>query len=202
MRLAPGWRPWVLIPLALSLGFLTLAVQQAWALAAALVLLGLAGFNAFFFRDPDRAPGSGIVSACDGRVHTLGEASLATFLNVHNVHVIRAPYAGTVQAVERFSGGHRPAFLAGAKRNAGVAITLDTRWGELTVDLIAGLIARRAVSWVVPGQEIEKGQRIGLIKFGSRVDVELPQAATVEVAPGQPVRAGETTIAMLEAEAP
>lgn len=200
MRLAPGSAPWVLVPIVLSgLAFLTARwTDLALPVGTAFLLLALG--IALFFRDPDREIGDGIVSAADGRVHSIEDESLAVFLNVHNVHVIRAPYAGEVQEVERFSGGHLPAFLGTAKRNAGVAVTLSTSWGDLGVHLIAGLVARRAVAWVQPGQRVEKGERIGIIKFGSRVDVDLPPAAVVRVEPGQRVLAGETTIA--EAEDP
>ncbi len=125
-----------------------------------------------------------------------------TFLNVHNVHVIRAPYAGTVRRIERLPGGHRPAFLEGAKRNAGLAVTLETQWGTLEVHLIAGLVARRAVAYVEAEQTVTKGQRIGIIRFGSRVDVELPQDAQPAVAPGAKVRAAASTVAQPPPSAP
>ncbi len=195
MRLAPGAAPWAFTPIVLS-GIAFLATRWTrWGLVVGTGLLVLALGLALFFRDPDREIGDGIVSAADGRVHVIEEGNLGVFLNVHNVHVIRAPYAGTVQAVERFSGGHLPAFLGTAKRNAGVTVTLGTAWGELDVHLIAGLVARRAVAWVEPGQTVAKGERIGIIKFGSRVDVDLPPEATVRVDPGQRVLAGTTTIA-------
>lgn len=195
MRLAPGSAPWILTPILLSgLAFLA-APRTDLALPVGMALLVVALGIALFFRDPDRAIGQGIVSAADGRVRLVEDDSLAVFLNVHNVHVVRAPYAGKVSEVERFSGGHLPAFLGTAKKNAGVAVTLDTRWGALEVHLIAGLVARRAVAWVTPGDTVEKGQRIGIIKFGSRVDVDLPSVADVRVAPGARVMAGTTTIA-------
>lgn len=195
MRLAPGSAPWVLAPILLSgLAFLA-APWTGLALPVGTALLVVALAVALFFRDPDRQIGQGIVSAADGRVRLVEEDRLAVFLNVHNVHVIRAPYAGTVTDVDRFSGGHLPAFLGTAKKNAGVAVRLDTQWGELEVHLIAGLVARRAVAWVTQGDTVEKGQRIGIIKFGSRVDVDLPPAAVVRVEPGARVMAGTTTIA-------
>lgn len=195
MRLAPGAAPWILAPILLSgVAFLGARwTDLALPIGTALLVLALA--IAFFFRDPDREIGPGIVSAADGRVRQVDQDGLAVFLNVHNVHVIRAPYAGTVTQVERFSGGHLPAFLGTAKRNAGVTVTLETRWGELDVHLIAGLVARRAVAWVQPGQSVDKGQRIGIIKFGSRVDVDLPAVAVPRVRPGDRILAGTSTIA-------
>lgn len=198
MRLAPGSAPWILAPILLS-GIVFLAARWTeLALPAGTALLVVALGVALFFRDPDREIGDGIVSAADGRVRLVEDDRLVVFLNVHNVHVIRAPYAGTVTEVQRFSGGHLPAFLGTAKKNAGVAVTLETDWGELEVRLIAGLVARRAVAWVTPGQRVDKGQRIGIIKFGSRVDVDLPPRAVVRVSPGARVMAGTTTVAETE----
>lgn len=167
----------------------------------AVAFLVLAVLVALFFRDPEREIAPGIVCAADGRIHRVQEASVATFLNVHNVHVIRAPYAGRVTRVQRFSGGHLPAFLGGAKRNAGVSITFETAWGACEVKLIAGLIARRAVAWVEDGIDVDKGQRIGIILFGSRVDVELPAGAEVLARPGQRVQAGATRLAQTPEDA-
>ena len=195
MRLAPGWMPFTLPwPILGLLAFAYGAPDPLWmgvGLGAFLLAVGVG----LFFRDPDREIGEGIVCPADGRIHIVEADRIATFLNVHNVHVIRAPYPGTVTHVERFKGPHLPAFLSGAKRNAGVAITLQTSWGEQRVELIAGLVARRAVAWVEPGEEVEKGQRIGLIKFGSRVDATLPDGAKPEVRKGQRVWAGASMLA-------
>lgn len=187
--LARGSAPWVLLPLALAV--VLFFVDRALVVPPLVV----AALMAAFFRDPDRTPGEGIVAAADGKLTALTAEHAVTFLNVHNVHVIRAPYAGTVTRVERFSGGHLPAFSGQAKKNAGVAIELDTAWGPLEVRLIAGLVARRALSYVGEGQEIAKGERIGIIQFGSRVDVALPRGATPVAAVGERTRAGETTLA-------
>lgn len=191
MRLAPGSIPWVLVPLVATLVAVLSPIHVTWAMLPG----GLTVLVALFFRDPERTPGDGIVAAADGRVRSAQGGQVVTFLNVHNVHVIRAPYAGTVRRIERLPGGHRPAFLEGAKRNAGLAVTLETDWGALEVHLIAGLVARRAVAYVEAEQIVSKGQRIGIIRFGSRVDVELPAGAQATVTPGTRVRAAESTVA-------
>jgi phosphatidylserine decarboxylase len=162
-----------------------------FSLALLVVAVGLAAF----MRDPDRSPGEGIVAAADGRVTAAGGRDVVTFLNVHNVHVVRAPYGGTVTRVERIDGPKRPAFSPGAGHNAGVRIALDTAWGELEMKLLTGIVARRAIAWVRPGERVEKGARVGMIRLGSRVDVQLPDGGRVLVRAGTRVRAGETTIA-------
>lgn len=195
MRLARGWPWFVLPPLILGLVALVLSAVQRWALAAGVVLVVLAGLVAWFFRDPDRVVGSGIVAAADGRIQDASPTGIVTFLNVHDVHVVRAPYEGRVTAVRRFTGPRKPAFLDGAKHNAGVAIELETRWGVHELRLVAGLVARRAVAWVDTGDTVDKGERVGMIRFGSRVDVELPPESIPRVEPGEKAHAGETTIA-------
>lgn len=188
MRLAPGWVPWVLAPLAGALLALPFSLPLAVGLAA------LAVPAAAFFRDPERRPGEGIVAAADGRLRAL-DPKAVTFLNLHDVHVVRAPFAGRVRSVERVPGPRLPAFLEGAEKNGGVSITVDTTWGACEVHLIAGFLARRAVAFVEEGDAVDKGERVGLIRFGSRVDVELPEGARAAVEPGRRVRAAETTIA-------
>lgn len=189
MRLAPGSLPWVLVPLLAGLGILPFFP------AYSLVPFTLAAGTALFFRDPERGTAPGVVAAADGRVRHVRDPNIVTFLNLHNVHVVRAPYAGEVTRIERFTGGHRPAFLRGAKRNAGVALTVETAWGPCEVRLVAGLVARRAVPYVQEGEHVQKGQRIGIIRFGSRVDVELPEGCEPHVRPGDRVRAAETSLA-------
>lgn len=195
MRLAKGWA-WFVAPLILLsvVFFIASLVHGSFVLVGAASLV-LAGFVAWFFRDPDRETGPGIVAAADGRIKHVTEDGIVTFLNVHDVHVVRAPYEGRILRVERFDGPHRPAFLANAEKNAGVRVVLDTKWGEQTVRLVAGLVARRAVAWVDEGQTVAKGERIGMIRFSSRVDITLPPRADALVHAGDRVKAGTTTVA-------
>lgn len=195
MRLAPGWARFALAPLATGLILLALTPQLAWLGAVGLALVLLAGLIVLFFRDPDREIGEGIVAAADGRIRRVEPDGIVTFLNVHDVHVVRAPYAGQITDVHRSEGTRRPAFLDGADRNAGVTLELDTRWGSQTVRLLAGLVARQALAWVEPGDAVEKGDRIGMIRFGSRVDVTLPEGSEPAIEPGAKVQAGVTQIA-------
>lgn len=183
---AAWWRPWAAIPFALLLVFF------AW-----------------FFRDPERTvPGGAdtFVSPADGKVMSVqtvfenrflqSEATLVTiFLNVTDVHVNRVPAAGTVRYLEYVPGKYVVAFAEkAAEINERNYIGLQTDVGRVLICQIAGFVARRIVCWRGPGDRMEKGQRFGLIKFGSCVQVWLPPGVTATVQPGQRVQAGATII--------
>ena len=177
-----------------------------WNVAAiALVLLALFVFS--FFRDPERvipAEAGAVVSPGDGRVVVVAEEEYAgrpgkrisIFLAVWNVHVNRAPAEGTITEME-----YRPGkFLAAMRERASVeneqnVFTLSTDAGEMVFKQIAGLIARRVVSWKKPGDRVLRGERIGLVRFGSRVDVWLPRDAEILVKLGQNVKGGSSVLA-------
>ena len=169
------------------LGFLILAVS---------IVLGL------FFRDPDRRIGSGVVSPADGRVMKAeaekgGRYHVSIFMNVHNVHVNRMPWPGRILHVEHHPGGFVPAFNKDSDLNERVVVSFRTENGDWEVTQIAGAVARRIVPYIVPGQDLRKGERFGLIRFGSRVDLSfrMPKGMVLAVSPGQKVRAGVTDIA-------
>ena len=165
----------------------------------ALACFPLLGFVLWFFRDPERSTPRGpglVVSPADGRVIQAGPDSISVFMNVCNVHVCRAPCGGIVEAVDHRRGRFLAAFKdLASEENERVSIVIRSGAERLRVTLVAGLIARRIVCKVRPGQRIEGGQRVGLIQFGSRVDVALPGGAEVAVSLGQGVVAGETVIA-------
>jgi len=164
---------------------------------AGAVLFVLAGSVLVFFRDPERTPPpEGVLAPADGRVTAVrkeGDAvRVVTFLGPTNVHVVRAPEAGHVEELVHTPGAHRPAFTKASERNE--RVTLDAAGYGLT--LIAGWFARRITTYVEAGDDIERGQRVGHIAFGSRVDVVLPDRdpGDLAVAEGDRVRAGETVI--------
>jgi phosphatidylserine decarboxylase len=177
-----------------------------WYVAAS-VLVFLAAFVFSFFRDPERVipagPGA-VVSPADGRVvvvtdeENAGRAGqrVSIFLAIWNVHVNRSPAAGTITALE-----YRPGkFLAAMRERASVenernVFTVSTDAGEMVCKQIAGLIARRVVSWKRAGEQVARGERIGLIRFGSRVDVWLPRGAEILVKVGENVKGGSSLIA-------
>src|SRR5713226_10385825 len=177
-----------------------------WYVAAS-VLVFLAAFVFSFFRDPERiipaGPGA-VVSPADGRVvvvtdeENAGRAGqrVSIFLAIWNVHVNRSPAAGTITALE-----YRPGkFLAAMRERASVeneqnVFTLSTDAGEMVFKQIAGLIARRVVSWKKPGENVARGERIGLVRFGSRVDVWVPKEAEILVNVGENVKGGSSVLA-------
>ena len=174
------------------------------------LLLGSVGLGLLFFRDPDRPlePEPGVAyAAADGLVTAVDEVGepwlpggragrVSVFLNLHDVHVNRSPFAGRVEKMERSKGGFAPALLSGAEDNYSNRTLFRGERGPLIVVQKAGMIARRITSWVEEGDSVEAGTRIGLIHFGSRTDVLFPPGA-VEflVTPGDRLRAGLTPIA-------
>lgn len=159
----------------------------------------LAGLGALWFhRDPPRSPPpTGVVAPADGRVSVRREEGdrvrVGVFMNVTDVHVNRAPAPGTVRRVEHSPGRHLPAFTKESERNE--RVTVDC--GEYELTLIAGAVARRIHPYVEEGDELERGDRVGHISFGSRADVLLPPTYDLEdlrVERGQRVRAGETVL--------
>jgi len=194
------------IPLALS----ALCGIAGWT-GFAVLWLGLALFVGAFFRNPERAiPGdeSTLVSPADGRVIDVGEIETADgrkvtrigiFLSVFNVHVNRAPMSGRVVDVRRSGDAYLAAFNPDAEqRNVRVDLELETAdSGRIVVSQITGLIARRIVCHPKVGDWVRRGERYGLIRFGSRTDVLLPAGAEPTVRKGDRVRGGESVIARL-----
>ncbi|MDP9455646.1 MAG: phosphatidylserine decarboxylase [Actinomycetota bacterium] len=172
-------------------------------------LLGSLGVLAFF-RDPERrlVPEPGVAyAAADGFVKSVDEVeegalpggrglSVSTFLSLHNVHVNRSPIKGTVSVFEEIEGGYAPALFESSEGNRRNRLVIEGGDGTKAVVVSkAGSIARRISSWVGVGDEVEAGDRIGLIHFGSRTDVILPSGSEPLVSPGDRVLAGLTPIA-------
>jgi phosphatidylserine decarboxylase len=177
------------------------------------IVLLLAAFIVYFFRDPEREIPQGerlILSPADGKVVTIkpfpdwkgpfGEPLMrvSIFLSVFDVHVNRAPLAALVQEVTHTPGRFLAAWGEEASQeNEQTLIHFATPDGDVWVKLIAGLIARRIVCRVKPGQKVSAGERIGLIRFGSRVDCILPAAAVMRVRRGQMVKGGSTVLGVI-----
>ena len=198
MKFAPGaWR--FASPLfALAVPLLALA---PW---GSLLAVGLGIATLLFFRDPDRLPPeSGVLAPADGKVSVVREEGdclrVGVFMNVTNVHVNRAPLSGTVESVDHRPGANKPAFSKDSDRNEQVRIDC----GAFEVIQIAGWFARRIHPYVEEGQQIERGERIGHIAFGSRADVIFPASvdeADLAVSVGDRVRAGETVFAQFSGD--
>lgn len=186
------------IPFVAVLGLAALLLV-AFSVAAALICLALLLCCLGFFRDPDRrSPDDpeALLSPADGRVLQAGPATVSIFLSLFDVHVCRSPLAGVVETVEHTAGRFLAAYRdEAAEHNERVEILVCDGRRRISFTLVAGLVARRIVCRVGPGDRVAAGQRIGLIRFGSRVDLDLPPGATVAVERGQRVVAGETVLA-------
>lgn len=182
-------------------------LTRSVALTALAVLVAI--FFLWFFRDPERtvptgpgeivSPGDGVVTEVDWLETASGSRlRMSIFLNVFDVHVNRAPVAGTVKVVEHREGS----FLNAMKpesvvMNEQTLVVIDAGGYEVSYKQIAGLLARRIVCAVKIGDRLERGQRVGMIKFGSRVDVLMPAEAVPKVKAGSRVRGGSTIVAVL-----
>lgn len=195
-------------------GALLLALVLAWWLGRvwALPFVVLAAFFVFFFRDPDRQvpsdPGL-VVSPADGRVMIVGDAKgpgappgqwrqVSIFLSPMDVHVNRAPIDGIVRRVEYHAGKFLPAYRedAGA-HNEWTEVWFDHQGTIIICRQIVGILARRIVTRLTVGQPVARGERFGIMKFGSRIDLFLPPNSTIDVEVGDRVVGGESRVATL-----
>jgi phosphatidylserine decarboxylase len=196
------------------LGALIAASGMWWWLGRiwAIPFLVLAGFFVFFFRDPERqipTEPNLVVSPADGRVMHLGDPGpgappgewqrITIFLSPMDVHVNRIPIQGRVTRVEY----HRGKFLPAYREEAGTLNEWTEAWIDhagtpVVVRQIVGILARRIVCRVKPGDQVSRGQRFGIMKFGSRIDLFLPLSARVRAKVGDHVVGGETPVATLE----
>lgn len=178
------------------------------------MLFALAAFFLFFFRDPERhAPAAlddnAVLAPADGRVLVAGEPipdgappgawkQISIFLSPMDVHVNRVPASGRVTRVTLTPGQFLPAYRHDAGgRNERSEIWIDHHGQSIVTRQVVGMLARRVVCRLTGGDDVQAGQRLGIMKFGSRMDVFVPQDATVTVQVGAVVRGGETLIAVL-----
>jgi phosphatidylserine decarboxylase len=178
-------------------------------LAATFGLLG--GFFAYFFRDPDRlvpADPALVVAPADGRVMIAGPTDgrwappgdweqITIFLSPMDVHINRAPVGGRILRIDYRPGKFLPAYDEGSNDNELNEIWIDHDGQTIVVRQVVGILARRIVCRVSEGQTLARGERIGLMKFGSRMDVFLPTRTELRVGVGERVVAGETVLAVL-----
>jgi phosphatidylserine decarboxylase len=186
---------------------LGLAAFLAHWMIAGILLLCLAAFVFYFFRDPERvipADSGAVVSPADGRVLVVTDEDnagvpgkrISIFLAIWNVHVNRSPAAGTIVKMDYRPGKFFAAMRARASlENEQNVISLSTASGEMVFKQIAGLIARRVVCWKKVGDVVQRGERIGLVRFGSRVDMWVPRDADILVAVGDNVQGGSSVLA-------
>ena len=199
-----GW-PFILPPAVAA----AVAAATGWPVAASVLAAAALAFLGFF-RDPERIapelPGA-VLAPADGRVMVVTEVvdpwvgpgtRLSIFLSPLDVHVNRAPTGGLVKNVEytrgRFLAAYRP---EASEQNERCAVSLDGERARLTVTQISGVLARRIVCRVRPGDTLRAGERYGLIRFGSRTDLVVPSGTEVRVRVGDRVRGGETVMGVL-----
>ena len=190
---------------------LVFAVFQVWWLS--LVFLLLTGYVIYFFRDPERKGpkiDGAILAPADGRVTAIEEVDhsgfengrakkISIFLSIFNVHINRSPVEGTVGSVDYHPGKFINAMAdKSSDENEHNDIEIINGRCRVYVKQIAGMIARRIVCVCRTGEEVTKGQRIGLIRFGSRVDTFLPTHAEVKIKPGMTVKGGESILAVMK----
>ena len=203
IKLAPEGKPFIL-------GFFGLTILVVlFAPWGALLPFALTLFMAYFFRDPERNTPEGknvLVSPADGKVILIHKAyedkflkgdaiEVSIFMSPLDVHVNRAPCEGTVEEVVHTSGRFLSAFKHEASlQNDNIAMLLNSRYGRILIRQVAGFLARRAVCRVKKGDSLSKGERYGIIKFSSRLDIYLPKEVQMRVKLGDRVKAGETVI--------
>jgi phosphatidylserine decarboxylase len=197
-----GW-PFILPLVGLAAMGLVLMPVAGW------FLLALAGFVAYFFRDPERTVPTGpglLLAPADGKIVTVNPLQnnpvqpsgtlVSIFLSVFDVHINRVPMSGTVVEVRYQPGKFLPAFQADASDlNEQNIVTLQAGEIRVIIRQIAGILARRIVCRVKVGDKLTRGDRFGLIRFGSRVDILIPPEFAVSARPGQHVRGGESILA-------
>lgn len=203
------------IPFVLAAAAAAVALQFLWPKSVPLAVLGilLTAYMAWFFRDPERVPPAdpgAVISPADGRIVFSGDCPpgiwspepgkmVSVFMWIFDVHVNRAPVAGKVISI-RYNPGK---FLAANVEKASLeneqnGVVLETAEGRrVSYVQIAGLVARRIVCSLSEGDTVRRGQRVGMIRFGSRVDVLLPASAVLRVRKGDRVRAGESILGVL-----
>ncbi len=153
-------------------------------------------FTMCFFRDPERSINEGIVSPADGKIVYLNPErnEVAIFMNIWDVHVNRSPWGGEVKEMNHKRGGHLPAFSREADKNERHILKIDTEYGTIKLWQIAGCFARRIVPYVDEEEDLKKGEKIGMIRFGSKVKLRFSRDVDFVVEEGERVKAGETRL--------
>lgn len=201
------------IPFITVAGIITLVSFSLGFPTSASITLLATFFIIWFFRNPERktpADRGAVVAPADGKVIKIEEAhredlapgtflKISIFMNVFNVHVNRIPYSGTVKLIRYSKGRFISANLdkASALNEQNAIVIATDKGSEIITVQIAGLIARRIVCWIKEGMSVEKGERFGLIRFGSRLDVYLPPTTIIKVKIGDKVSAGKTILGEL-----
>lgn len=208
MKLAPEGYPFIVGSLTITV--ITSVLAKIW---IALIPLLLTIFMFYFFRDPEREipEGEGLfVSPADGKIILIKDVfekehlkadvkEISIFMSPFNVHVNRAPCNGKIKNIQHNKGKFMAAYKDQASfKNENIEMTLETKYGDILVRQVAGYVARRAVCRAKAGDSLKRGERYGIIKFSSRLDVYLPKDTEIKVKLGDRVKAGETVLGVRE----
>src|SRR4030066_1136554 len=209
IRIAPDGYPLIIIFALITI--LVYVFGKPW---IAVLSLAFTLFMVLFFRDPDRTipEDNGVfVSPAEGKVILIKDVDekdylkaeskeISIFMSIFNVHVNRAPFEGNVSLIKHSPGKFLVAHKDAASiENENTVMVLEGKDGKILIRQVAGLIARRIVCKVKAGDVLKRGERYGMIKFGSRLDVYLPKDAEIKVKLGDKVKAGETVLGLKEA---
>jgi phosphatidylserine decarboxylase len=211
MKIARGSASWIILPSSIGiflflLFYLTENIFSGVLLFTSLISFLLAGTLLLFFRDPQRIIAKGVVSPADGMIRAVETIDdndvgvckhISIFMNLYDVHVNRMPISGKIVDLTYISGSHLPAFKKDAAENERLIILSKTKIGMVKIIQIAGTIARRIVPYISTGDIVKKGDKIGIIRLGSRVDIYLPidKKYHLKIQKGNRVKAGESSIA-------
>jgi len=211
MKIAKGGLYWIIPSFLVTLFFIVLTIYinepiKYIILFIFMLSLLISFVLLIFFRDPQRKIGKGIVAVADGVVREITKeedkdvdkcTKISTFMNIYNVHVNRMPIDGVIKDITHHDGAHIPAFKKESEKNEKVILLLKTNIGNIKIIQIAGTLARRIVPYVKKGDIVKKGEKIGLIRLGSRVDIYLPtkKIKSITVKVKDRIQAGEDTIA-------
>lgn len=201
--LAKGSYSWILTATIITITFSLVAHFSGLVIFTFLTYFGFAiiFFLLWFYRDPKRVADwcdDSIFSPADGKIIDIRGNKVCIFMNALNVHVNRVPISGKIKKVEYRKGGYIPAYNKDSDRNERSKITLDTKHGEVEVTQIAGALVRRIVLYFKEGDILSQGERFGMIRFGSRVDVTVPDSFQLLCKKGDKVKAGKSLIAQKE----
>ncbi len=213
MKIANGTKWWILTPLICALVLFVLSMilsgfLQRIVFVFSLLFFLLSAVFLVFFRDPDRKIGSGIVAVADGKIQSIEHLTddyvgtsvfISTFMNINNVHVNRMPIDGIIKKISHIPGSHLPAFTKDSKRNERIIYEVESKIGPVKIIQIAGTLARRIVPYVTEKDQLKKGDKLGIIRLGSRVDLYLPKQAiaSLTIKQGKKIRAGVDRIAII-----
>lgn len=207
MRIAKDGLSIISFIFVLGLAFLAISFTNSLFLILSVLMFVFLAFTIFFFRDPEREIGKNIVSPADGKIikiekikdSDVGDSiKVSIFMSILDVHVNRMPIDGKILKIERVEGKFFPAYSEESEKNEKNIILAETKIGKIKIIQIAGIFARRIVCYVKEGENIAKGERIGMIKFGSRVDLILPKdKVRLRIRVNDKLRAGVDEIAEL-----